>query len=125
MRLTVAVLLLSFISVVGAGFAFYPYIMGLITRMKTTFPSEILFQDTPPEINDTCIIIHVRNIGNTDITVTRVYVNNQPYLLEIVEIPAKTAKTLYLTGTYWRGVTYTVKLEYSGSRYITFKVSYD
>lgn len=125
MRLTVAVLLLSFISVVGAGFAFYPYIMGLITRMKTTFPSDILFQNAPPEINNTCITIHVRNIGNTCITVTRIYINNQPCLSENVEIPAKTAKTLYLNGTYWRGVTYTVRLEYSGGRYTTFEVTYD
>jgi P pilus assembly chaperone PapD len=95
--------------------------------METTFPSNMLFQDGQPEINNTCITISVRNIGTKYVTVTKIYIGNQPHPHEPTQIQPRSAKTFYLSGTYFKGATYTVKLEYSinnDKRYTTFKVSY-
>ncbi|KPV63946.1 MAG: hypothetical protein AOA66_0525 [Candidatus Bathyarchaeota archaeon BA2] len=65
-------------------------------------------------VNTTCITAYVRNMGSVDITITKAYVDKQLHsLTQTVHITPNSLGTVYITGTYEKEATYTVKLVYN------------
>ena len=110
MKLAVAALLLTFTTVITAGFVFSQFAFNVTERMKTTFPAQSL-QLESYEINRTCITMRIANLASASVRITAVYINEEMYNLQetIVVSPSEVA-AVYLYGVYVVGKTYFVKV---------------
>ncbi len=118
-------LLLTFITVVTAGFFVYQFMFSLTEKMKTAFPTQPL-QLESAHINNTCITVCVRSFASVNVRVTEAYVNGKTCSLtrDIVISPGSIG-VIHLYGTYVNGETYTVKITPSFGSPLVFNIKYD
>ncbi len=124
MKATVAVFLLTFVTVIIGGFVFYQFASDLTEKMKTTFPTQSL-QLESFSLSDTCLRICVKNYASVDVLITEVYLNEETHSLrEPVTISPSETSTIDLFGSFSHGEAYDVKI-FSGVGFpLIFHVEY-
>jgi len=109
-----------------AGIFFYNFVMGSVQSMTNNLNTQmsILLVDAVT-INSTHISAWIRNTGSSVVNVVNAYVNNQiAWLTQELKIAASSAAVAYISSTYMRGATYTVKLAGMFGTLISFDVTY-
>ena len=99
--------MLTFVTAVGLAFFIAPRLASLTERMKTFFPNQPLILQRA-WMNDTHLAITVQNAATVEVEITQITINNKPYALEPLKIASQQVETIYLTGNYQKGKTYTV-----------------
>lgn len=99
----------------SVGIFLYNFVMGTmenVTEPSSGQPFSLFIENVV--INDTCITVYVRNSCNKDVTIDKVYVDNEPRdvlpLDSKVIIPKNSTGKVYIPGLYYRGASYQVKI---------------
>ena len=110
-----------------AGLLFYSYVTGSLeamTRNYNTQMQRLLLEWAT--VNSTHITALLKNSGPKSVSITNAYVNNMPALLhQSLQIAPSALETAYISGTYQRGTTYTVKLAGLFGLLLKFEVSFN
>ena len=123
MRTIVGVFLLTFLTA-GLGYLIYPWVMGIVERGRVNVQSELLYFSNP-SITDNYISIEARNVGNLHISITKITVNDVDYPVNSpIEIQPFSTQTIYVYGSFDRGKTYSVRIDYSTGYSYTFNITY-
>jgi len=125
LKAAVAVLLLTFITAIIAGFFVYDFMSSLNEKMKTVFPVQPL-QCESAYIDKNCLTVYVRSSASVNIQIIEAYVNgNACKIDESIIIPPGDVGLVQLYGAYIKGQTYTVKIVPSIGSFLTFDIKYE
>ena len=117
--------MLTFITVITAGFFVYQFMSSLMGKVKTAFPAQSL-QLESAHVNNTCLTVYVRSFASVNIQIMEAYVNDEMCNLEEnITISSGTVGVVHLNGTYVNGETYTVKIVLSLGSSLGFNIKYD
>lgn len=120
-----SVLLLVIITFV-AGILIYNFTMGMVGNLTTSSTTPFSLRIENVAINDTCMTIYVGNWLNQDVTVSKVYINNEPKEIFLstdsgVIIPEASTGKVQVLGKYVVGCSYDIKLSFtSGTSLISY-----
>jgi hypothetical protein len=125
-----SVLLLVIITL-AAGIILYSFVSGMMENMMDSSSPNQLFSLRIENIavNNTCMTICVGNSCSEDVTVSRVYINNEPK--EIFQcagsggtIPKYSAGAVQIAGTYTAGGSYDVKVVFTSGTSLMSYIRY-
>ncbi|MBD3172281.1 hypothetical protein GF326_07400 [Candidatus Bathyarchaeota archaeon] len=119
--------LLLIVVVIAGGIMIYGYTMGWFGRLGGEGEMGTLSLDSAKAYANNTIIVYIRNVGNSPVTIDSVYIDNTPASDVTVEqnpIPTNTAKKVSATGgfTITSGTTYEVKIVATDNTQIAFSV---
>jgi flagellin-like protein len=106
------------------GIVLFNFVIGLvgnITQSESTQPFSLLIENV--NINNTCMTIHVGNRLTHEVSVERVYINDEPRgIINLsengVSILADSTGTLYIEGPYIAGGLYNIKIVFNSGNSI-------
>jgi hypothetical protein len=109
-----------------AGTFIYKFVSGMIEDLTDSSSNRLFsLRVENVAINSTCVTIHVGNLFDQNVVVTKVYVNNEPHDLLFctdngVIIPKGCSGPVYVVGSYVTGSLYDLKIIFaSGYSLIT------
>lgn len=107
------------------GIVLFNFVIGMIENVadsESAGPFSLLIENV--NMNDTCMIIHVGNRLNYEVTVKSAYINDERREFSLpgnaASIPSNSTGILYVSGTFTGGGLYNIKLVFnSGSSVIS------
>jgi hypothetical protein len=112
------------------GIVLFNFVIGMfenLTERDSVQPFSLIIENV--KINGTCMTIYVGNRLKHEVSVERVYINDEPrdifnLLGNVISIPGNSTGVLYVKGSYVAGGLYNIKLVFNSGNSVVSVARY-